>query len=84
MEPEEVSEEVVVAAASGLQTSQLLVMEWTPVYVAEAGVLVGMLGGDIVKKSEVEVVGGLVGNEVKADIFEGSLYSPRLGHEPED
>ena len=53
-------------------------------YAAEVGVLAGMLGGDVVKESEVEVVGGFLRDEVKADIFEGLSYSPRLGHEPED
>ena len=43
MDPVEVSEVGEVAvAASGLQTSQLLVMERAPVYMAEAGVLAGM------------------------------------------
>ena len=53
-------------------------------YATEIGVLAGMLGGDVVKKSEVEVVGGFIGNEVEMDVFKGSSYSPRLGHEPED
>ena len=58
--------------ASGLRTSQLLVMKWAPVYSAETGVLVGMLGGDVVKEVEAEVVRWFSGNEVKADIFEHS------------
>ena len=73
-----------VAAASGLWTSQLLVMEQAPVYVTEIGVLMGMLGGVIVKESEAEVIGWFIGDKVKVDIFKSSLYSPRLGHEPED
>ena len=56
--------------ASGLQTSQLLVMKWAPMYVAETGVLAGMLGGDVVKEAETEVVGRFSRDEVKADIFE--------------
>ena len=74
MEPEEVSEEVVVAAASGLQTSQLLVMEQTPMYLAETGVLVGMLGGDIVEESEAEVIGRFPRDEVEVNIFIFSLW----------
>ena len=50
----------------------------------ETGVLVGMLGGDVVKDSEVEVIGRFIGDEVKANVFKGSLYCPRLGHVPED
>ena len=61
-------------AASGLQISQLLVMKWAPVYAAETGVLVGMLGGDIVEKAEAEVIRGFPRNEVEADIFK---LSPR-------
>ena len=57
-------------AASGLRTSQLLVMERAPVYTAEAGVLAGMLGGDVVKEAKAEVVRWLSGNEVEADVFE--------------
>ena len=71
-------------AASGLQISQLLVMKWTAVDLTEAGVLVAMFGGDIVEDLEVEVVGRFVGDEVKMDVFEGSLNGPRLGHVPED
>ena len=61
-------------AASGLRTSQLLVMKWAPMHAAETGVLVGMLGGDIVKEAEAEVVGWFPWDEVKADVFE---LSPR-------
>ena len=61
-------------AASGLHTSQLLVMKGAPMYVAEAGVLVGMLGGDVVKEVEVEVIGWFSRNEVEVDIFEFSLW----------
>ena len=60
--------------ASGLCTSQLLVMKGAPVYAAETGVLVGMLGGDVVKEAEAEVVGWFAWNEVEADIFELSLW----------
>ena len=60
--------------ASGLCTSQLLVMKWAPVYVAEAGVLAGVLGGDIVKEVEAEVVRWFAWDEVKADVFEHSLW----------
>ena len=67
-------------AASGLRISQLLVMERTPVYAAEAGVLAGMLGGDIVKEAEAEVVGWFSGHEVKAYFIEWSLWEPRQGH----
>ena len=74
MGPEEVLEEGEVVAASGFWTSQLLVMKQTPMYVAEVGVLAGMLGGDIVKESEAEVVGGFLRDEVKADIFEFSPW----------
>ena len=35
----------------------------------EAGVLVGMFGGDVVEEAEAEVVRGFIGNEVEADIF---------------
>ena len=72
--PAEASEEELVQAASGLRTSQLLVMKWAPVYPAETGVLVGMLGGDVVEESEVEVIGRFVWNEVETDVFE---FSPR-------
>ena len=65
------------AAALGLRTSQLLVMERTPVYAAEAGVLAGMLGGDVVKEAEAEVIGGFAWNEVELDFVEGSLWKPR-------
>ena len=68
----EASEEELVWAASGLRTSQLLVMKWAPVYVAETGVLVGMLGGDIVKEAEVEVVRWFSWDEVKVNVFEFS------------
>ena len=60
--------------ASGLRTSQLLVMERAPVYTAEAGVLAGMLGGDVVKKTEVEVVGWFVRDEVEADVLKLSPW----------
>ena len=53
--PVEVSEEELVQVASGLRISQLLVMEWAPVYAAEAGVLVGMLGGDVVLRHDRDV-----------------------------
>ena len=72
--PEEASEEGEVAAASGLRTSQLLVMKRAPVYATEAGVLAGMLGGDVVEKAEAEVVGGFVWDEVKMDVFEFSPW----------
>ena len=62
------------AAASGLCTSQLLVMKWTPVYAAETGVLVGMLGGDVVEKAEAEVVRWFVWDKVEVDIFELSPW----------
>ena len=68
------SEEELVWAASGLWTSQLLVMKWAPVYVAETGVLMGMLGGDVVKEAETEVIGRFSQDEIKADVFE---LSPR-------
>ena len=54
--PAEALGEELVVAASGLRISQLLVMKWAPVYAAETGVLAGMLGGDVVEESEVEVV----------------------------
>ena len=60
--------------ASGLQTSHLLVMEWAPVYAAEIGVLTGMLGGDVVKETEAEVVGWFPRDKVKADVFK---FSPQ-------
>ena len=66
----EALEEELVWAASGLQTSQLLVLKWAPVYAAETGVLAGMLGGDVVKEAEAEVVRWFSGNEVEADVFE--------------
>ena len=56
--PVEVSEEGEVVAASGFRTSQLLVIEWAPMYVAEAGVLMGMLGGDIVEELKAEMIRG--------------------------
>ena len=74
MGPAEASEEELVQAASGLQTSQLLVMKWAPVYAAETGVLAGMLGGDVVKKAEAEVVRWFSWDEVKADVFEFSPW----------
>ena len=52
-------------------------MKWAPVYPTETGVLVGMLGGDIVEKSEAEVVGGFTWDEVEADVFIFSLWQPR-------
>ena len=68
------SEEEWVRVASGLRISQLLVMERTPVYAAEAGVLAGMLGGDVVKKVEAEVIGWFVWDEVEADVFKFSPW----------
>ena len=61
-------------AALGLRTSQLLVMKRTPVYAAEAGVLAGVLGGDVVEKTEAEVVGWFFWDKVKADVFELSPW----------
>ena len=49
-------------------------MKWAPVYAAETGVLAGMLGGDVVEKVEVEVVTWFAWDEVKADVFELSLW----------
>ena len=72
--PEEALEEGEVVAALGLRTSQLLVMKQTPVYMAEAGVLAGVLGGDVVEKAEAEVVGWFVWDEVKVDVFEFSPW----------
>ena len=60
--------------ASGLRISQLLVMKWAPVYAAETGVLAGMLGGDVVKEAEAEVVGWFSRNEVETDVFELSPW----------
>ena len=74
MGPAEALEEELVWAASGLRISQLLVMKWAPVYAAETGVFAGMLGGDVVKKVEVEVIRGSLWDEVEADIFK---LSPR-------
>ena len=74
MGPAEALEEELVWAASGLRISQLLVMKWAPVYAAETGVLMGMLGGDVVKEVEAEVIRGFPRNEVKADVFK---LSPR-------
>ena len=71
------------AAASGLRTSQLLVMKGAPVYAAETGVLAGMLGGDVVEEAEAEVIGGFAWDEVELDLVEGSLWEPRKGHSPE-
>ena len=51
-------------AALGLRISQLLVMKWAPVYAAETGVLAGMLGGDVVEKTEAEVVGWLLRSDL--------------------
>ena len=48
--------------------------EMDTVYAAETGVLVGMLGGDVVEKTEAEVVGWFSWDEVKVDVFE---LSPR-------
>ena len=84
MGPEEVLEEGEVVAASGFWTSQLLVMEQTPMYVAEAGVLTGMLGGDVVEEVEMEVIGWFVWDEVEADILKFSPWKPGEGHEPEE
>ena len=74
MGPVEASEEELVWVALGLRTSQLLVMKWTPVYAAETGVLTGMLGGDVVKEAEAEVVRGFAWDEIKADVFEFLLW----------
>ena len=65
----EASEEELVQVASGSQTSQLLVMKWAPMYLAESGVLAGMLGGDIVEESEAEVIRGFPRDEVKVNVF---------------
>ena len=70
----EASEEELEQAASGLRTSQLLVMKWAPVCATETGVLMGVLGGDIVEKAEAEVIGWFAWDEVKADVFELSLW----------
>ena len=70
----EALEEELVWVASGLWTSQLLVMKWAPVYAAETGVLAGMLGGDIVKEAEVEVIRWFTGDKVKFDVTEWSLW----------
>ena len=83
MEPEEASEEVVGAVASGLWISQLLVMKWAAVDLTETGVLVGMLGGDVVEKVEVEVVGRFVRDEVEVDVLKLSPWLPGKGHELE-
>ena len=72
--PAEASEEELVVVASGLQISQLLVMKWALMYVAETGVLVGMLGGDVVEKTEAEVIGWFSWDEGEADVFK---FSPR-------
>ena len=61
-------------AASGLRTSQLLVMKGAPVYVAETGVLAGMLGGDVVEEAEAEVLRWFSWDEIEADVFELSLW----------
>ena len=47
-------------------------MKWAPVYAAETGVLVGMLGGDVVKEAEAEVVGWFPWDKVEADVFKHS------------
>ena len=44
-------------------------MKGAPVYAAEAGVLVGMLGGDIVEELKVEVIGRFPRDEVKVNVF---------------
>ena len=49
-------------------------MKWAPVYAAETGVLTGMLGGDVVKKAEAEVVGWFSQDEVEADVFKVSPW----------
>ena len=49
-------------------------MERTPVYAAETGVLTGMLGGDVVKEAEVEVIRWFTWDEIEADIFEFALW----------
>ena len=72
--PAEASEEELVMAASGLRISQLLVMKWAPVYAAETGVLAGMLGGDVVEKAEVEVVGWFIRDEVEVDVLKLSPW----------
>ena len=84
MGPEEVLEEVEVAVASGFQTCQLLVMKWAPVYAAETGMLMGMLGGDVVKEAEAEVIGWFVWNEVEVDVLKFLPWKPGKGHEPEE
>ena len=70
----EVSEEELERVASGFRTSQLLVMERAPMYAAEAGVLTGVLGGDVVEKAKAEVVGWFAGNKVEVDVFEFLLW----------
>ena len=64
--------------------SQLLVMKWAPMYAAETGVLMGMLGGDVVEKAEAEVVRRFARNEVKVDNFKCLSRQPRQGHELEE
>ena len=65
---------LVVVVASGLRISQLLVMPQAAVYLTETGVLMGMLGGDIVKEVEVEVIRWFTGDKVKFDVTEWSLW----------
>ena len=48
-------------------------MPQAAVYSTEAGVLMGMLGGDIVKEAEAEVVGWFARDKVEFDIMEWSL-----------
>ena len=75
--------EEAVVVASGLCISQLLVMPQAAVYPTEAGVLAGVLGGDIVEEMKVEVIGWFAGYEVEMDVLEFLLWQPRQGHEPE-
>ena len=72
--PAEASEEELAMVASGLRISQLLVMKWAPMYAAETGVLTGMLGGDVVEKAEVEVVGWFIRDEVEVDVLKLSPW----------
>ena len=65
---------LVVVVASGLRISQLLVMPQAAVYLTETGVLMGMLGGDIVKEAEVEVIRWFTGDKVEFDVTEWSLW----------
>ena len=49
-------------------------MERTPVYAAEAGVLAGVLGGDVVEETKAEVIGWFVWDEVEADVLKLSPW----------